>query len=561
MVYSVDNYNRSKSIFIEDGTVDDTLDVRLIGKSYTGYGEIQNENFVYLLENFAGINPPLKPINGQLWYDTSIRKIKLFDAVLQKWKTIGTSDTSPTPPLGLSTGDLWWDDTNKQLYVFDGKTYTLIGPQGTPGLGTTEMQTRTLTDVDGKAHSVIIAFVDDTAAFIISDQEFVPNRASQKYIGESVAFPVIKKGITLSNVNSSGIVTSGLPDIYWGTSSSSIGLVSDDPFYPLYTAKDFLLKHNVNFLDVVRFHDAGFLLGDSDDLEVKIDINGITPIFNVRTSDSMKFQTLNGKHTPLTLDGTDILPGLDNATDIGATNLSFRNVYAKSFNGKLIGDGSTITNVSANNISGGVISADVLSGKYNIDISGNSESATLAVKSNLLFVQDVAAADRYRPGRVDAPNVGTPNTVAVRDVSGSLNAVMFQGTATSALYADLAEKYLADDIYETGTVVVIGGEAEVTACKLGDRAFGAVSAAPAFMMNSGLEGGTYIALKGRVPVKVIGPVKKGDRLVAADDGCAIVANAVLKNMPISARGFPDTFAIALESSNEVGVKLVESVIL
>ena len=138
---------------------------------------------------------------------------------------------------------------------------------------------------------------------------------------------------------------------------------------------------------------------------------------------------------------------------------------------------------------------------------------------------------------------------------------MFQGTATSALYADLAEKYLADDIYETGTVVVIGGEAEVTACKLGDRAFGAVSANPAFMMNSGLEGGTYIALKGRVPVKVIGPVKKGDRLVAADDGCAIVANTALKNMPISARGFPDTFAIALESNNDLEVKLVESVIL
>jgi hypothetical protein len=70
------------------------------------------------------------------------------------------------------------------------------------------------------------------------------------------------------------------------------------------------------------------------------------------------------------------------------------------------------------------------------------------------------------------------------------------------------------------------------------------------MMNKDLEGGTYIALKGRVPVKVIGMVQKGDRLVAGDQGCAKAATDRL-----------DTFAIALESSDHAGVKLVESVIL
>jgi len=80
-------------------------------------------------------------------------------------------------------------------------------------------------------------------------------------------------------------------------------------------------------------------------------------------------------------------------------------------------------------------------------------------------------------------------------------------------------------------------------------------------MNAGLEGGTYIALKGRVPVKVIGPVKKGDKLIASSDGCAAEAGSVLKNMPIRAGAFPDTFAIALETNNEPGVKLVEAIIL
>ena len=123
--------------------------------------------------------------------------------------------------------------------------------------------------------------------------------------------------------------------------------------------------------------------------------------------------------------------------------------------------------------------------------------------------------------------------------------------STSAQYADLAEKYLADQDYEIGTVLAVGGNAEVTACSIGDRAIGAVSENPAFKMNDGLENGTYVALKGRVPVRVIGTVRKGQRLVAANDGCAVA-------------GVPhanDVFAVALESSDNTGIKLIESIIL
>jgi len=166
----------------------------------------------------------------------------------------------------------------------------------------------------------------------------------------------------------------------------------------------------------------------------------------------------------------------------------------------------------------------------------------------------------YRTSTVDTASTGTANTIPCRDVDGNLNAVLFQGTATSALFADLAEKYLTDERYEVGTVVAVGGDAEVTACTKGDRAFGAVSANPAYMMNAGLEGGTYIALKGRVPVKVIGPVKKGDTLLAADNGCCAEAKSILRGMTV--RGtFPDTFAVALETNDSPDVKLVEAIIL
>jgi hypothetical protein len=123
-------------------------------------------------------------------------------------------------------------------------------------------------------------------------------------------------------------------------------------------------------------------------------------------------------------------------------------------------------------------------------------------------------------------------------------------TATAARYADLAENYLADKIYSIGTVMAVGGSAEVTACQPGDRAIGVVSDKPAYLMNEGLVGGTAVALKGRVPVRIVGTVNKGDRLVAADNGRA-------RSTP---PGHPDVFAIALESSKPNATR-IEALIL
>ena len=110
-------------------------------------------------------------------------------------------------------------------------------------------------------------------------------------------------------------------------------------------------------------------------------------------------------------------------------------------------------------------------------------------------------------------------------------ATTFSGTATTARYADLAEKYLADDKYEPGTVVVLGGTQEITVTSIKDdhRVVGVVSSNPAYLMNSELEGEypTDVAMTGRVPCKVIGLVAKGDMLVAS----AIPGYAVVNNNP------------------------------
>ena len=169
-------------------------------------------------------------------------------------------------------------------------------------------------------------------------------------------------------------------------------------------------------------------------------------------------------------------------------------------------------------------------------------AATTATNANSLLV-----GATYRA----AATTASANTVAARDASGDIYAVVFRGQATSAQYADLAEKYLADADYEIGTVLVVGGDKEVTASNWGQRAIGVVSGNPAYIMNSDLDGGTLVALKGRVPVKVVGTIRKGDRLVASNNGSAVMG----------ASHSSDVFAISLETNNDTGVKLVECVIL
>jgi hypothetical protein len=164
------------------------------------------------------------------------------------------------------------------------------------------------------------------------------------------------------------------------------------------------------------------------------------------------------------------------------------------------------------------------------------------------------AGDNVKIG-VNASSSNTGASIVARDNDGNFSANQitadrFIGIANEAYFADLAEKYLPDADYEIGTVLTIGGEKEVTASSYGDLAIGVVSDKPAYLMNKDLEGGVAVALKGRVPVKVIGSVRKGQRLVAANNGCAVAA------VPHA----NDVFAVALESSDDTGVKVIEAFI-
>ena len=106
--------------------------------------------------------------------------------------------------------------------------------------------------------------------------------------------------------------------------------------------------------------------------------------------------------------------------------------------------------------------------------------------------------------------------IDARDVDGNFTANVITATVTQARYADLAEKYESDADYEPGTVVVFGGDKEITVTDLKEdaRVAGVISTNPAYLMNVESEG-LAVALRGKVPCKVVGPVEKGDILVSS----------------------------------------------
>jgi hypothetical protein len=603
MAYQVDKFNGQFLVSVEDGTIDTTTDLRFVGKNYAGYGEVQNENFLHLLENFSNTTAPPKVVTGQVWYDSSNKKLKFYDGL--RFKVAGGAEVSATAPSGLTTGDFWWDTGAKQLYAWTGTEFTLVGPESSPDLGSSTISAAVVKGNPALGplgpHTILKVFADDKVVGIFSKAEFTLDN-SQNPIED---FTVIKKGFTLTKSQ-----TGESTDSYkiWGTASNSDRLGG-------FAANEYLKIGDNEFAEEVSFKDPGFSVGNGNDLRIRVE-NGDEVIVENRLGNDITFritvtETTDERDVAI-IRSTGIVPGLNNVYTLGTPGndgLQWNNVYSTTFTGNLVGNvtgnitGSHTGNILASD-SQVIINATTkqigyaganLVGTLTGSVTGSAASATNASKlndlspsvtvpgggvasipvrdtsGNITAIQFIGIANNTERVRINnsasdvtwngaeastqyrtARTTQTAWSIAARDANADITARQFIGTATSAQYADLAEKYLADKEYEVGTVVAIGGDAEVTACKFSDRAIGVVSANPAYMMNSELEGGTYIALKGRVPVKVVGTIKKGDRLVAADNGCGIHA---------SYHQHPDIFAIALESSNETGVKIIEALVL
>jgi hypothetical protein len=496
MAYQINRFNRSLLTTVEDGTLDETTDIKFVGKNYAGYGEAHNENFLFLLENFSGANEPPKPISGQLWFDSGAQRMKFRDSN-NKWRTVGGAEVSASQPAGLATGDFWWDSANEQLYVYNGTEFILIGPQDA-GDGITQMLSRTVIDTTDVSRSVIVAYVNDVPIHIISPSAAftIKNVAGNTIDG----FGTVRQGITLRDTdNDNGITSSAYrfhgtatnADKLGGLNASEFARTADPSFDQQIEALNGIVVADVFSYTV----ENGF--GGDEDYGIIANTSG--------PNNEIKFRTKNAQGTltdSIKIKHDGAYPVVNDTIDLGSSSLTFDNVYANSFKG--IAD-------QANELRHGV--------------DGNDY--------------------RY------ASEANVAGTIAVRDANKTITADIFNGIASQARFADLAEKYTVAVDHPVGTVMMICEHEghEMCPCKLSSFPVGVISEKPAYLMNKSLKNAQAIALEGRVPVRVIGAVKKGDLLYVDANGCA---STVYTGNP--------RIGVALESNDNESEKLVEAIL-
>ena len=395
--------------------------------------------------------------------------------------------SAPSSPLA---GQLWWDTTGSLLKVYNGSAFKTIS-------ASTASASQPSTNVTGDL------WWDTT-----NGQLKVYNGSSFVTIGPTFTAGQGTSGAIVETVTDSGATDHVVVKLYAG--GTVVGTVSkDSQFTPQSAITGFAtISPGIQLSSTVS---GAKLHGTSTDSDA---LGGVAAANYLRSNAN---DTTSGTLGVLNDTGLSVGVDADFTIGISGSDVTVSNVTS---------DGDLLFKV---NDGGVTTTAMTIDGATSRIILAGNPTQNLGAATKQYVDDSISSGGATSPlladGSVQIQGVLRPDGNGTRDLgtTGARFATIY-GTSTSAQYADVAEMFRSDAQYAPGTIVALGGVEEVTKVnqELSDQVFGVISTQPAYLMNDSVDGAP-IAVAGRVPVRVVGTINKGDRLVSAGNGLARAA--------------------------------------
>lgn len=406
MPYSITTTSGAPVATVQDATINTTSTaLTLIGRDYAGYGAFLNENFVHLLENFAANTAPSQKLTGQIWYDTSVNVLKVWNTGLNSWRPISSSLSQDTRPTGtFSIGDLWFDTSNWQLYVYTNDVtigdhgWQLIGPSTSSSSGTTSgAVVETIYDSSSNPHLCVTVYIENTVIGIFSTASaFTPQTSINGFTiinpGFNLAGTTAVADAQLTGSASNALALNGITSAQFlradQNTSTPYSLGAGNLVVGTSLAINEVSANNeVQFSSLLNGYDLNIYSNFSGTPSKALVVSGtdgsISVENNLATVGSLNVYgafTANSttRLVGITTLNAELLPSANGTIDIGASGTKFANVYATNFNGTFTGN---------------LVSTQITVG--NVSISANA----VTVNGNALTTQSYVASYVQTAGR------------------------------------------------------------------------------------------------------------------------------------------------------------------
>ena len=548
MSYNVYKTDGNLLTIVNDGAINSSTSLNLVGIGYNAYAESIAESLVHLMENFSSLTPPTSPIVGQLWWDAVNHRLNIYDGTV--FKAINNINVSATAPVSDTFGDYWYDTVNNQLKFFTLTGWLVIAPAYTTNQGVSGQIVNTLTDTQGLSHTVTSLYnANNLIAAIVTEPFSTYNLPGLYTVNNGIN---LAAGYELNGIASIARESLGLTPnahvnyMHSNTNTSTIGIVTVNNDGGLVVGETSPISlsydspsNNWNFTPTTSNLTIG---GGRTSAIINVNQNGWVGINTLNPLYDLDVQDNIGLSGNIYLESTaTTYPGLvwDYNSGVGLLNGTSLNLYNNQSSISLNANTNIITlssvfingNTSTNGVfnSTSTVSANQILGFTIGNSSTTLVGSTLAatnMTATLLRATTVNAATIGNTGAAFNGDNITVNTISA-GLIGNSNSTQLQGTLITQAQGNITSLGLLTGLTSVGTIA-------------------------AATMNAGVIGNTGAALRGATATLTGAVAANTYTGVAINAGTIGNAGAAIVGATVTTTGLISTTSTANASTMNAG---------